>query len=580
MKVSDYIVEYLIANGISDVFGYPGGMVTHLMDSFAKYSEQIKAHLVYHEQGAAFAACGFAQAGGKFGVAFATSGPGATNLVTGICNAYFDSVPVLFITGQVNTYESKGGRSIRQCGFQETDIVSMVGGVTKYAAYVDNADKIRWHLDKAVYEATSGRKGGVLLDIPMDVMRSEIDIDRLPRFMSHNKNISEQRLNEYVAQIIEMLKESERPVALFGSGVKASDSVDLARSFVKKYHIPAVTSMIAADVLDDSSSGYGFIGAYGNREANFIVAKSDLILSFGSRLDIRQVGRDRSRFAPDAKIIRIDIDQSELDYKVHEEEVSICADVKDILSGLLMHVEGKHYDKWNRMCRFMREELQGIDDKEPNEYIRKISSIIPEGSIITTDVGQNQVWVSQSFRLRNSQRILYSGSNGAMGYSLPAAIGASIATKKKVYSFNGDGGIQMNMQELQIVAREGLPIKIIVFNNKALGMIRHFQEMYFDKNYTMTLEGNGYSAPNFEMIANAYALAYTKIEDCGQIPGNLFDGDKAQMVEIVMNYDTYVFPKLEYGKPNQDQAPLLAREKYELLMNDEEILKMLDKRQK
>ena len=299
MKASDYIVEYLIGKGITDVFGYPGGMVTHLMDSFSKYQGQIAAHVTYHEQGAAFAACGYAQTSGKVGVAYATSGPGATNLITGICNAFFDSIPTLFITGQVNTFEAKNEMPVRQRGFQETDIVSMVKGVTKYAAKVDNADGLKWQLDFAFAQAQSGRKGPVLLDIPMDILRAEIDADQVSVYEAseiHESTLDESR----IAQIREALKQAKRPVILLGNGIKMANAVADARKVIAKLGIPTVSTMISMDIVNESALNYGFIGAYGDRAANFIVAKSDLLLSLGARLDVRQVGAKRENFAPNA----------------------------------------------------------------------------------------------------------------------------------------------------------------------------------------------------------------------------------------------------------------------------------------
>lgn len=412
MKASDFVVEYLIEKKITDVFGYPGGMVTHLMDSFSKYEHKIKAHVTYNEQGAAFAACGYAQVTGKPGVAYATSGPGATNLITGICNAYMDSIPTIFITGQVNSFEQKGNMNVRQRGFQETDIVSMVKGITKYAVKINDADKLKECLDRAFYESLNGRMGPVLLD----------------------------------------------------------DEVD-----------------IVAD----------------------------------SYLALQCICKEWSRIKPD-------------------------------------------YSSWRKTCGVIYKELHGHDDKNYNDFVRKISGLIGNNSVITTDVGQNQVWVAQSFDVKDGQRILFSGGHGAMGYSLPAAIGACIGSGKRTYCFTGDGGLQMNIQELQFINREKLPITIILFNNNALGMIRHFQEMYFHDNYYQTVPSGGYDNPDFEKLSKAYGFDYKQIKETDD---NIsFDIDKPTFIEVVLNDKTYVFPKLEFGKPNQDQEPLLDRKLFNKLM--------------
>lgn len=566
MKVSDFIVEYLIKQDIKNVFGYPGGMVTHLMDSFAKYGNLINQHITYHEQAAAFAACGYAQTSGKVGVAYATSGPGATNLITGICNAYFDSIPTLFITGQVNAGEAKGSKQVRQSGFQETDIVSLVKPVTKLAEYVESADKIKYYLDKAFHIAQIGRKGPVLLDIPMNILRAEINPDNLEGFELKDESYNIDDVT--ISKIKEIVSKSERPVILAGNGIKIGNAVPLARSVLEKIQIPAVTTMLAIDVLANQTLSYGFIGAYGERIANFIVAKSDLVISIGSRMDIRQVGVKRDNFAPQAMLIRFDIDEGELSYKVHDDELSVRADVTTAIKTIEEIFENKKdYGKWISVCNEIRLKLDKVDDREPNLFIKNISRYLNDDTVITTDVGQNQVWVAQSLVVKERQKVLFSGGHGAMGYSLPAAIGACIASGKKVYSFNGDGGFQMNIQELQTVAREQLPIKIILFNNSALGMIRHFQEMYFNNNYVGTVPSGGYTVPNFGLIAKAYGLKYALVKDWHDVDESLFADNIPGLIEIRLTGNTYVCPKLEFGKPNQDQEPLIDRELYNYLMS-------------
>lgn len=566
MKVSDYVVEYLIKNEITDVFGYPGGMVTHLMDSFSRYAEHITAHVAYNEQGAAMAACGFAQASGKVGVAYATSGPGATNMITGICNAYMDSIPTLFITGQVNSFEQKGDRKVRQRGFQETDIISMVKSCTKYAVSINDAGEIKSELDKAFFIAGYGRKGPVLLDIAMDVFRAEIE----PGYLSGTifDGIQEADENsEEMDKCLKMIKNSKRPVFLLGKGFGRDDRVlrDMDHT-----GIPVVSSMIAVDLKADLNCFYGFVGAYGDRTANFVVEKSDLVIAVGARLDIRQVGSRRENFAPNAGLIRVDIDEGELAYKVHEDEVHLQMDsakaIKQILK--ILSDTGRDYSKWAAICDEIKQSLEGMDEKAPNRLVKNISSLISEDAIITTDVGQNQVWVAQSFGFKKGQRAFFSGGHGAMGYSLPAAIGAAIATGKKVYSFNGDGGIQMNIQELQVIVRERLPIKVLVFNNNALGMIRHFQEMYFDSNYFQTTAKGGFTSPNFEKIAAAYGLEYFCIEDENHVSEakDYMNDDNPALIEVKLSETTYIFPKLKFGMPNSDQEPLIARDLYKRLM--------------
>lgn len=566
MKVSDYIVEYLISQGVEHVFGYPGGMVTHLIDSLSKYDKQIAAHVMYHEQGAAFAACGYAQTSGKTGVAYATSGPGATNLITGICNAYMDSIPTLFITGQVNSFEQKGNLRLRQRGFQEADIVSMVTECTKYAARINDPKRIKYELQKAMYIANEGRKGPVLLDIAMDVTRSDVvpeEIEAFVKPIETSCDISMELLSELQREI----GEAKMPVLIVGNGLERS-----SRNFglINSVGIPVVTSMIAVDFKSSLERCYGFIGAYGDRVANFLVAKSDLIITIGARLDIRQVGANRERFAPAARIVRIDIDAEELAYKVHKNELAIVADAERALGQIaaIFASTKKNYARWIEVCEYIRNRLIGMDKGIPNTYVCEISKKMKANTIVTTDVGQNQVWVAQSFVSGFGQRVLFSGGDGAMGYSLPASIGAALASGSTVYSFNGDGGIQMNIQELQTIVREQLPVKIIVLNNNSLGMIRHFQEMYFDSNYFQTVPEGGFLTPDFTKIAKAYGVDTVSVRTLDELCNidSLFENDKPCLIEVSLDNDTYVFPKLQFGKPNQDQEPLIDRNLYFELM--------------
>ena len=561
MKASDYIVEFLIEKGITDVFGYPGGMVTQLIDSFGKYSDKISAHVTYHEQGAAFAACGYAQTSGKPGVSYATSGPGATNLITGICNAYFDSIPTVFITGQVNSNEAKGEYGVRQRGFQETDIVSIVKPVTKYAVYIKDADDLQYELEKAYNIALAGRRGPVLLDIPMNVFRTDINTEER---IIQEEDLVKDDPNRIIDILSDALDNAICPVFLIGGGVKTSGQEDNIRNEIVRLDIPVVSSMIAFDVMRDYSNYYGFLGAYGTRAANFILAKSDLIISIGTRLDIRQVGARRDQFAPDAKIVRFDIDRGELTYRVHDDETQICCDL-NVVAKALEQLDTKDYSPWIGVCDEIKNLLEKIDDNSMSRLLNNLSEMIPENAIITTDVGQNQVWVAQSFKVKKNQKVLFSGGHGAMGYSLPAAIGAYYGSgKKPVYCITGDGGMQMNIQELQFIARENLPIKIIVLNNNALGMIRHFQEMYFNSRFIQTKPDGGYTAPDFKRIAEAYGIKGVQLESKEVGQTNWEEG--AELVEYMIRENTYVTPKLEFGKPNQDQEPLIDRTLYKRIM--------------
>ena len=561
LKVSDYIVEFFINKGVTDVFGYPGGMVTHLMDSFDKYKNQICAHVNYHEQASSFAACGYAMASGKLGVAYATSGPGVTNLMTGIANAFFDSIPLILITGQVNTYEGKGNLQIRQKGFQEMEVISIAAPITKYSTYVNSAEKIPYELEKAYHISMNGRKGPVLLDIPMDILRTEIDLEACEKYIG-NRDFNSKKLDEFAEILTNEISRARKPVLLVGSGVRYSGSLKDFRELANNWEIPIVTSMIAVDAVpSDDELNFGFIGAYGHRYANFIISKCDLIVSFGSRLDCRQTGNDKRLFAENAKLIRIEIDKNELENKIKENEIQLNCDIAKLLPLLKRKNHIQHPSELLEECKLYKDKLASIDEGEGNRVVKKISDNIDNDIIICTDVGQNQVWVAQSFRIKDKQQVLFSGGHGSMGFSLPSAIGAYYGSGKKVVSVNGDGGFQMNLQELQLISREQIPLKIIILNNKSLGMIRHFQEMYFDNNYCQTIEGNGYTSPDFAKIAEAYGIKsinFNLTSDWELIRKELA-GNAPTVIVINLSNLTYVFPKLAMGKPIYDQEPSIER---------------------
>lgn len=566
MKASDYIVKFLIQKNIADVFGYPGGMVTHFMDSLDKYKESINTYINYHEQASAMAACGWAEITGLPGVAFATSGPGATNLLTGIACAYYDSLPCIFITGQVNTYEQKGEMPVRQRGFQETDIVSMAKPVTKEAFAVTSDIQLPQALEMAYQIAMSGRRGPVLLDIPMNIFRGDVKYDT-PYNDEHSPKDS---LNSFkVADlIIKELNQAKRPVVLAGHGISLAGVKDDFLGFVEQANIPTVTSMLAVDLIPDSSRcKFGMVGAYGNRWANFILNHSDCILSLGSRLDCRQIGVNKALFAPFAKLLRVEIDTGELANCVKEDETDFCISLNDLLPVLKRKSSESalNHDEWISRCSRLKEVLLHVDEKEPgNSFVEHIGEYIPQDAVITTDVGQNQVWVAQSLKIKKNQRVIFSGGMGAMGYSLPAAIGAAIASKKPTICFCGDGGLQMNLQELQVVVRENLPIKIILLNNRALGMIHHFQEMYFNSNYVQTVEERGYSIPDFSKIMAAYGIRIVQYNSTELLAEALSDMEPA-FIEINLPEDTHIYPKLGLNKPIHMQEPMLPAELLEKL---------------
>ena len=585
MKLTDYIVEFLQRKGIHDFFGYQGTMIAHFVDSVEK-NPQANNHSCYNEQGASFAACGYAQAKDGCACAYATSGPGAVNLLSGVAKAYFDSLPVVFLTGQLNTYEYEGIPGLRQQGFQEIDIISMAKPVTKYCVQIREPEQIVEELNKAYHIATTGRKGPVLLDLPMNIQRSEVEHPVFDMEFPEDgedagtKESLEQNAQEAFRTICDALKEARRPVILMGHGVDSRESQTGLLKFAETYQIPVITSVLAKSVIPyDHPLNFGCIGgAYGHRYANMIAnVKSDLLLCFGISLCTRQIGVKVHEFAKNARIIRVDIDPFSLKREIHENgenEETFCADTAEVIK-LLKKAKlpeiGKE-EEWPVICTEMKENLEAVDNQTPERYpnrmIASLSDCLSGTSAVAVDVGQHMVWSYQSFRNRRGQNLLFSGGHGAMGFALPAAIGAYYATGKPVACLCGDGAFQMNIQELQWVRRENIPIKMIVMNNGALGMIRHLQRDYFDCLFAGTTEGCGFSSCDFSKVAEAYGVKALRIpyDDTAELAPEFLEKDGPMLLEILMEHGTFAYPKTCLGEPIHNQQPYIPKEIYERLL--------------
>jgi acetolactate synthase I/II/III large subunit len=574
IKISDYIIEFLLSKNINKTFGYIGGAIAHIYHSIDKYKEMEIINCI-HEQGAGFAAEGYARITGKSGVAFATSGPGATNLITPIGSCYFDSVPTMFITGQVNTYEYKYDKPVRQIGFQETDIVSIIKPIVKYAVMVDKVEDIRYELEKAYYLSQEGRKGPVLVDIPMNIQRTEVDISSLKSFFNSNEYFeleNNKKEKNNIAEVINLLKESKRPIVLIGGGVRLSNANVELLNYVEKYSIPVVYSLMGKDAIsEDYKYNLGLIGSYGNRYGNLALANSDLILVLGSRLDTRQTGTSLDTFAREAKIIQVDVDKNELGSKI-KIDIEINSDVKDFITTLNKYEINIDITEWLKKLKEYKNKFSstvGFDNnlKIPNYVVSIISKYLQDEDICV-DVGQHQMWTAQSLNIKATQRVLFSGGMGAMGFALPASIGACIGSNKRTVVIAGDGGIQMNIQELEVINRRKLPIKIFVLNNKNLGMVRQFQELYFDKKYLGTIDD--YSVPNLVDIAKAYAIKARKIDDISKLEielKDIFSSNEPELINIELPVKmTTVEPKLIVNKPIEDMHPFISKDELSSLM--------------
>ncbi|QTQ14529.1 thiamine pyrophosphate-binding protein [Treponema parvum] len=567
MKVSDYIINFFIDNGINDMFGYPGAVVCHLMDSAAK-NKKMHLHLNYHEQASAFAVCGYGLGTGKIAVAYSNGGPGATNLVTGIADAYYDSIPSIFIAGQVDTSDMKGMFPMRQKGIQEIPIAKLMSPICKAFYLVDAPSAVPFYFKKALYEAKSGRPGPVVLELPADVQRADIDVDLCDVFSI--PDCEKVKAGEYSLLIERALMESKRPCILVGNGIKVSNLGDKLKKIIEKFHIPVVFSLHAFDLFEyDYKYNFGFIGNNGKRYSNFILSKADLIISFGARLDIKQVGNQRSNFAKNAKLIRVDIDNNELSYRVRPDEIQLLIDLRYLLDKLLECDVALDTKNWIDICNILKTQLEGYDLHEYHLSLRSLLSKVNGACIYTADVGQHEIYMAQALKLKKEQHVVLSLGLASMGFGIPAAIGAYYATGKYVVCVCGDGGFQMNSQELQFLARENIPVKIIVFNNNSLGMIREFQERNFANKCIHSVESESYVVPNIERLSNAYGISYRKLnsEDKIEIENFEFKSDIPEIIELVISTPTTLYPRFIKGKNIQDMDPPLPDNLYTELNN-------------
>jgi acetolactate synthase-1/2/3 large subunit len=582
MTVADYILKFLISKNINNVFLMTGGAISFVVDSFSR-NKTIKYTCVAHEQSAAMMADAYSRAGRGFGATMVTSGPGAQNLITGIACSWFDSIPVMHISGQVNTFElssnHKTTKKVRQIGFQETDIVSMVKPITKFAYQLRKPEEIKYILEKAFYFAKSGRPGPVLIDIPMNFQREKINLKNIKIFKKSKKVIKNNKIKSYIYEIQTALKKSQRPVLIVGGGIRISNAYNELYEFLKKIDIPIITTWTGFDIIDYKHKNYiGTIGVYGSRAANFAVQNADLVLNFGSRLDTRVTGGKPKTFARYAKIISVDVDKNELNKKRGLNiYLKINLDLKDFLSSVNLYLINYKYSitkQWESICQKWKLDYPNVNrlNYEQKKYVNpyclfdKLSNKLNNKDIIVADTGANLTWAVQSFKIKVGQRFFSAYGNSPMGYALPAALGASLANKKKrIISIMGDAGLQINIQELQTVVANKIPIKIFVINNKGYGIIKQFQELYLKTRYEATTPSKGVTNPDFKKISNAYKINYSEINnnlEINKILEKVLRSKKPEFVNILVKPNQQIIPKLQFGKPIEDLSPLLPRTEF------------------
>ena len=560
-------------------FAIAGGASLHLIHSLAG-TGSIRVICPQHEQAGAMAADGYARATGRIGVAVATSGPGATNLLTGVCGAYYDSVPLLLLTGQVATFRSCRGTGVRQIGFQETPTTEIFKSVTKYCVLLTDPSRVRFELEKALYIAHSGRPGPVLLDIPDDVQRMDVDADDLEPYVTPESE-SENNLTEAVDECLEMIGGSSRPICIAGWGVHSAKAEKAAIKWIERLGIPLAPTWAAADLLPSGHPLHaGTFGTHGTRHGNFAVQNADLVISIGSRLDTKATGSPPSSFARGARKIVVDIDPCELakfaPSGVHI-DLPILADVWDFLDRANARTReprrGDKFAAWVDRIRLWKSRYPQCltsyyDEHETNPYVfvSELSKQTPANAAVFTDTGCAVAWMLQGFEVKEGQRVFHDFNNTAMGWALPASIGASLADASvPVVCIVGDGSLQMTIHELATVMRHRLPIKIFLLNNRGYSMIRQTQDQWMSSEYIASSFEGGLALPDLGAIADAYGFECREISSNADVSAGIAEvlaqeGPVFCTVEISASHR--VAPQVRFGRPNEDAEPSLDRREF------------------
>ncbi|ASC03775.1 acetolactate synthase, large subunit, biosynthetic type [Fusobacterium polymorphum] len=552
IKGARILLECLSRLGINEIFGYPGGAVIPIYDELYSFKE-IKHYFARHEQGAVHEADGYARSTGKVGACLATSGPGATNLVTGIMTAHMDSIPLLVITGQVSS--SLLGKD----AFQESDIVGITVPITKNNYLVQDIKDLPRILKEAYYIASTGRPGPVLVDIPRDIQLQEIPYDEFNKiyenhFSLEGYNPVYEGHKGQIKTAIKMIKDSKKPLIIAGAGILKAHAYEELKEFVEKTNIPVAMTLLGLGSFPGNHElALGMIGMHGTTYANYAANEADLIIAAGMRFDDRVTGNPQ-KFVPNAKIIHIDIDPAEIG-KNKLIDVPIVGDLKNVLTDLNEKAPKVSYDEWLKQIKKWKKEYSLIYRKTeddiliPQEILSEIDKITKGNVIVATDVGQHQMWTAQYLTFNNPYSILTSGGAGTMGFGLPAAIGAQVANpNKKVLAVVGDGGFQMTFQELMLIKEYNLPVKIFIINNSYLGMVRQWQELFHEKRYSsVDLSYN----PDFIKIGEAYgikSIQLTNKKDLKKHLKKILESDEAVLVECIVEKEENVYPMIPAGK--------------------------------
>jgi acetolactate synthase-1/2/3 large subunit len=552
LKGAEIVLQCMRAEGVDLVFGYPGGAIMPLYDALD--GSGVRHILTRHEQGAVFAAEGYARVTGKVGVAMATSGPGATNLVTGIADAKMDSVPLVCITGQVRT------AMIGTDAFQETDVFGVTLSLTKWSRLVRTIDEIPEVIAEGFYWARSGRPGPVVIDIPTDILKAKKEFSGPVNFTPHARPADAKADGASSEKIAALLERASKPVALVGAGAKLSGAIPELRRLLDDLNVPTFATVHGLGAVPPQSPYYlGMVGMHGTRAANTALHETDLLMVFGARLDDRVTG-DPTRFAPHAKIVHFEIDPAQLD-RVRACELPVIGDLAQTIPAFHAELRQASLPDWSGWraiaCGPGRAELDPRGLAQPTiRFLDELFSRLPGDSVVIADVGQHQMWAAQRYRSSSPRGFITSGGLGAMGFALPAAVGVQLAKPETcVLCVSGDGGFQMNIQELATVHRLGLPIKMVIVDNKYLGMVRQWQQLFYARNYAETdLSDN----PDFVEIAKAYKIhgwrlneaavvEYPVSAETGDLIENFLRSPNAELLVFDCHPEANVYPMVPAG---------------------------------
>ena len=590
MKLTDYIADFFAKKGIDTAFGLTGGAVVHIFDSLDKHPK-IKPIFCHHEQAASFAAPAYSKVKQKPGLCIVTTGPGGTNALTGVTGAWQESIPCFFISGQTRMEHSSRGKPVRQIGSQELDIVSIVDSVTNYAVLVKKPDDIRYELEKAFYYATQkGRPGPVWLDIPLDFQWSDINPSKIRSYKIKKINYKTKKYNNNLKKCIKLVEASKRPLILLGQGVRLASAEKEFLKLLNKWSIPFISSWGASDIVPTKDSLYvGRPGVAGQRGANLAMQNCDLLFAIGSHLSVALTGTLFHYFAREAKRIVVDIDQNELDNETVKINLPIRSDAKIFLKDILISKVkiNNEVEKWKQKCsiynsynKVIPKNPKKLDKVSSYTFLDRLNGKLTNEDIVVVDGGGTVVYTSfQSLEFKSGQRILYSSGIGAMGSGLSESVGACIASGLgRTICLCGDGSMQLNIQELETIVHNNLPIKIFLFNNSGYLSIRGTQEGFLDSNYVGSTAEGGMSLPDFKKIAKAYGLPVFQIKNNSSLNKGLdlsLNKSGPTFCEVLMLENQEIEPSQGFkdnldgtfsATPLEDMKPFLDRDELEKLM--------------